>query len=375
MDALVSKSKLKEALAIAERAAAKSATLPVLSNVLLSAEKNIVQVSATDLEIGLTYAFLATTKQDGKVVIAPRLLSPLLQVIATDQIQLGREGHDLLVEAKEYHTSIRSLDPEEFPIIPSPKGEEDRVDVDCRVLCKGLSHVVGMTGQSQARPEISGVLFVFEKGGLKMAATDSFRLAEKRLVFEKEQPFEGSFILPQKAARELVAIFGELPGKMTISLSPVQAAFMYESEDKASGVRIQLVSRLIEGEYPRYQDIIPEDYKTKIAISRAEFTDHIKAASIFAGKTNEIHLVIDPKQKELVVTAQSPEAGAHKARLAADIQGEYMEIAFNWRFLVDGLAQMKSENAELKFSSEEGPAVILPMGEDDYLYLAMPIRA
>jgi len=375
METVVLKTHLKEGLEITDRIAAKSPTLPILSNVLLSAKKEGVRLSATDLQIGITYQFLGTTTKEGEVVFLGHPLSSLLAVSLGDRISLKLEGSQLAVAAGDHRVLLKTLDEEEFPIIPSQEGSEPSVEVENNLFCGGLSQVVGMVGQSQVRPEISGVLFVFEKKAARVAATDSFRLAERRFTFEKEGNAEGSFILPAKTAREIIAVLGERPGKTKIYFSPTQAVFVYDAAESPSRLRIQIVSRLIEGEYPHYEDIIPSTHKTQVSLAKNEFLNHLKAAGIFAGKTQEVRFRVDPQKKETTFLSESGETGSHQSTLKGDISGEPVEVAFNWRFLSEGLAQIHGERVDFGLNGEDGPALLRPAEQAGYLYVVMPIKA
>ncbi|HEX9722034.1 MAG TPA: DNA polymerase III subunit beta [Candidatus Paceibacterota bacterium] len=375
MQAVVMREHLKEGLGIVERAVGRNPSLAILQNVLAVAEENKIKLAATDLQIGVMCEFLANTTQKGGVVFAPRFMSPLLSAIGEQHISLqGREG-GLEVTAGGFHTTLRTANADEFPIIPTPKEADLFVEIQASALCKGLSQVVGMVGQSQARPEIGGIFFVFEKELLRVVATDSFRLAEKKIVFEKPNEKEQSFILPQRTAKELLSIFSERQGVIKVYISPSQAAFDYANQEEALPLRIQVVSRLIDGEYPDYQNVIPKDHKTKVVLVKDEFIAHVKAASVFAGKTSELALVVDALKKTVSCNSKSVEAGENHSSLEAEVTGQNVAVAFNWRFLLEGLLQMKDSRCELMLNGEDGPALLRPGGQQGYVYVIMPIKA
>jgi len=374
MQTTILRENLKEGLAIIERVVGRSISLPALQNVLLSVEKNSIKLSATDLQIGVTYQVVGTGKEDGQIAFPPKLLSSLVALLPEKQITLKTEERVLLVESGNYHASIKTFETEEFPIIPLPKGDEPFVELEAGVFCGGINQVVGMTGQSQAKPEISGVFFIFGKEEGKIVATDTFRLAEKKLTFQKPNQNEQSFILPQKAAREVVSIFGEKKGKMKVLFSSTQIVFDYIDE-KAPSPHIQMVSRLIEGEYPNYEAVMPSKYKTKVVLSKSTFGEHIKAASIFSGKTSEVRLKVSSARKGVEMFAQNAEAGENKSFFEGEVTGEDVEAAFNWRFLSEGIAQIKGETIEFELSGEDGPAVLRSSDQEGYVYVIMPIKA
>ena len=375
MQLVVLKTHLKEGLEITEHIIGKSSLMPILNNVLLSVKKGEVKLCATDLQMGITFRFQGTAKEDGEVVFPGRFLASLLAISTGDQVSLTSEGQNLSVSTGDHQATLKTLGSDEFPIIPSLEGNEPALEVETSILCRGLSQVVGMTGQSQTRPEISGVLFVLAKKEVRVVATDSFRLAERKFLLEKEGNVEQSFILPSKTARELIAILGERPGKTTIHVSSTQAVFDYESQESPLKLHIQIVSRVIEGEYPRYEDVIPSSQKTSVVVSRAELLNHLKAAGIFAGKTQEVRLVVDSPKKEITFSSENTEAGSHKSVLKGEIVGESVEAAFNWRFLSEGLMHMRGERVEFGLNGEDGPALVRPTEQEGYVYVIMPIKA
>jgi DNA polymerase III subunit beta len=369
------KNNLQECVGIAERATAKTTSLPVLQNILFHAEKDFVEISATDLQIGLKCRFSAKVEEEGTVVFPGKFVSAPLHIFKEEQIAVRLEGKQLLLSSGSHQVKVNTLDSEEFPIIPTVDNNEPFIEVEIHTWCKGLSQVVGMTGQSQTRPEISGVLIVFERKNVRLVATDSFRLAEKTIPFEKENTIEQSFILPQRTAREIIGILQERSGKVKIYISSTQVVFEYKGEEQSSPLYIKIVSRLIEGEYPRYEDVIPSSRKTSITVSQTEFLNHIKAAGIFAGKTNEVRVAADPTKNEVSFFSQNNDIGEHTSTLQADITGESGGAAFNWRFLSDGLLQMQGDSVEFILNGEDGAALLRASEQEGYRYVIMPIKA
>jgi len=375
MKVTILKEKLKEGLSVVERAAAKSSSLPILSNILMVADKNSLELSATDLEVGIQYKALTKNEEDGSVVVPSKYLSQFVALLPEDYITLYTTSGNLAFERKGRITNIRVLGAEDFPIIPQPKTKEDFIELQTAVMCNGLNQVVHMAGQIQARPEISGIFFSFEKDALKLVATDSFRLGEKTISFSKPLQEEHSFILPQKAAREIVAVLSDRPGKTKIYISPSQAVFEYIPEDPLTQPHIQIVSRLIEGEYPKYQDVIPTNHKTTTILIKTELINSLKAASIFAGKLQDVRCIADPKQKGFEISAQNGDIGEHTSLLLGEIHGERSEATFNWRFFLEGALQIRGERVKVGMGGEDAPAVIRPVDQEGFLYVVMPIRA
>ena len=356
------------------RVSSKSLTLPILNNVLVSAEKNFLNLAATDLEIGINWWTLSKTETEGKITIPSHLLLNFINLLPNKKINLQTDNNNLSIECESYKTKIKGLSADEFPIIPKINNA-DYISFDCALFCKSLGQIVDIPVPSTTRPEISGVYFLFQKDLVMMVATDSFRLGEKKIFLKNDSPLKKDYalIIPQKTAKELINVFGEKEGKIKVCFSPNQ--IMFESQmAETDHPQIQFVSRLIEGEYPNYQEIIPKKYTTQIILDKNEFSNQIKSASLFAGRTNEIKIKTN-SSKELVISSQNQEIGDYQSAVPAKISGDNAEVAFNHRFLADGLTNIKSSEIIFELNSDSGPGVLKPVGDQTYLYVVMPIKA
>ena len=377
MRLIILKNKLKTGLEIMERVISKSLTLPILLNTLLTTEKNFLKLETTDLEIGLKWWALAKIEEEGRITIPVKILNNFIGLLPEKPLFLEEKNLSLFIKTENYKTQIKGINPEDFPIIPQII-EKEFFEIPAHLFCQALSQVVDFALPSQSRPEISGIFFSFQKGLIQITATDSFRLGEKKLFLEKITPSplvsdrEVSFILPQKTAREILNIFNE-EENLRIYFSPNQVLFETLMEE-TDHPKIQLISKLIEGEYPNYQEIIPKKFETQIILGRNEFFNHIKTASLFSGKINEVKLKIDLKKGGLEIFSQNPDLGEYQSFLAGKIKGESLEISFNYRFLIDGLLNIKTPEVLFELNKEEGPGVLKPMTDPSYIYLIMPIK-
>ena len=371
------KENLNNGLNIVSRVTGKNLTLPILNNILLTTEQNFLNLSATDLELGIKYWSLVKVEKEGKITVPAKIISSFVNSLPDKKLTLEVKDQVLSIDCENQKAKIKGLNAEEFPIIPKIE-DKNFFELDAHVLCDGIAQVVDFTAVNQARPELSGVYLDFQKDKARITATDSFRLAEKTISFKENIKEERSFILPQKAARELVNIFSERDGKIKVFFSPNQVLFEYPMAETPHP-QIQIISRLIEGEYPDYQGIIPKNYELQIVFDKNELLSQIKTASIFSGRTNEIKIKVNPKKEEIEILAENPELGENKSTLVGKInnsseKGKEVEIIFNHRFLVDGLANIKSSKVLFEFNGEEGPAVLRPEGDASYLYIVMPIK-
>lgn len=367
------KENLKNGLNIVEKIVGKNLSLPILDNVLISTEDNFLSLSSTDLETAIKLWILTKIVKKGKVVVPAKFLSSLVSLLPNEKITLEEKKQGLYVECKSFKNQVQGFNPEEFPLIPEFKDLEN-IEIDNSKLCQGLAQIVDVASPSQSRPEISGIYFVFSKNLIKIVATDSFRLAEKTISLESPVKRDISFILPQKPAREIINILDGKEGKIKIYFSPNQTLFEFPMKE-ASHPQVQIVSRLIEGEYPNYEEIIPKKFKTHIVVKRDEFLNQIKAASLFSGKINEVKIKINIEEKEIQISAQDPDIGESQSNISAKIEGEPIEVSFNHKFLIDGLLNIKSSEVIFDMSKEEGPCVLKPVGDASYIYVVMPIKS
>ena len=256
MKIIILKENLNNGLNIVYRVAGRNLTLPILNNILIVAEQNFLSLASTDLELGIKYWTLGKVEKEGSLTVPAKILSSFVSLLPEAKINLEAKNQTLYIECENNKTQIKGIDAQDYPIIPKIE-DENFIELSMLPFCEGLSRVVDFTAPNQVRPELSGVYLNFQKDRVQITATDSFRLAEKTLYFEKKINRECSFILPQKTARELVNIFSEKDGKLKLYLSPNQVLFECPMTETPHP-QIQIISRLIEGDYPDYQSIIPK---------------------------------------------------------------------------------------------------------------------
>mgnify|MGYP001570889066 CR=1 FL=1 len=248
------------------------------------------------------------------------------------------------------------------------------LEVDNGEFCQSLSQVVNIASLSSIKPEISGVYFSFFKDNVTITATDSFRLAEKNIKLEKFVEKGHSFILPQKSAREIINTLDGRQGLLKIYFSSNQTLFELPFNE-IKHPQIQVTCRLIDGEYPNYQDIIPNKFKTNMTVKREDFLNQVKTTSLFSNRNNEVKISINPSSKKVEVSAQNANVGENKSKIPAKIDGDPVEVSFNYKFLVDGLLNIKSSEVVFSVSKEDGPCVLRPVADQSYLYVVMPIKS
>ena len=373
MKIIILRENLKEGLNAISRIAQKNLSLPILNSVLISCEKNFTCLKATDLEMGIKWWILSNTEKEGEIACPLRVFQGLVEGLSVEKLLIKTEEKKILLEAENFTAQVNGLDAEEFPIIPNPEIKIN-FNIQASLLAQGLAQVADMTATSSVQPEISGVYFNFSNNQLKMVATDSFRLAEKTITLSEKVEKEVSFILPQKACKEIINLFTGIEKNIKICLSSNQILLeMLMSETPHP--KIQFFSRLIEGEYPNYQEIIPQKFEFKISLQKNIFLQYLKTVSLFSNKINEVKMKIKQGDQEVEIEGQNSDIGQSIGSLSAKIEGNgSMEVSFNWRFLIDGLNQLKNKDFTLTINKDDGPAVLKSEGDSSYLYLLMPLR-
>ncbi len=365
--------KLKEGISMVEKTSSRSSSLPILKNIIIKAEKNIINMSATDLEVGIQWWGIAKVEEEGEVVIPASILSGFISFLPDKTIELTSSGNDLKIECGDYKTQIKGFSPEDFPIIPKVS-EKNSITVNIAELCKSLNQVADIPSFSTTRPEISGVLFSFTNNELKMVATDSYRLGEKKLILTTPAREGFSFILPQKAVKEIISTFSDKEGDIKIISGTNQVLFELLMTE-ISHPKIHFISRQVEGEYPNYEEIIPEKNKIKVTLDKNDLINQIKAAGLFSGKVGEVIFKIDPDRKGIEIISQNPESGDYSSFISGKMEGKKEKISFNYRYLIDGLSKIKESEVVFEINGSGDPGVFKPLKDKNFLYIVMPIKA
>ncbi|MGC9031401.1 MAG: DNA polymerase III subunit beta [Minisyncoccia bacterium] len=369
---------LKTAISFLTKISKKNINFPILENILLETEKNFLVLSATDLQISLKWWILSKIEEEGKILIPSQIFSSFLNLIKEEQLEIKEEKQSLIFEIKNQKTKIQGQNPEDFPIIPKIS-LEGKNEINILKLKNGLENIINFTANYSIKPEISGVFFQFKNGMLILTVTDSFRLAEKKiLIFENNEKIEkeGEFILPLDSAKTLIYALSIIKEE-NINIYFDQNQVLFEIFNKElSHPLLHLKSRLIEGSFPNYQEIIPKKFITLLELDKKLFIEALKTASIFTNKNNETELTIFKKEKKLRIFSENIELGSNESFIPLyKIDGEEIKILFNFKFLLEGLESIQSSEIFFGLSSKEGPALLKPIGDENYLYILMPIKS
>ncbi len=371
MKASCTQENLIKAISAVDKIVASNANLPILGNILFYIDQRRLKVSATNLEIGINFWIGAKIEKIGAITIPARILINFVSQLPKKRVDIEVFKNTLNIKCENHKASINGLPAKDFPIIPKIE-EKEQITIRSDVLKQALSQVVSSVALDETRPEIAGVLISLSNDKIKFVGTDSYRLAEKTIKFKSEQ--ELSFILPSRTVHEVIRILDQTEKQVKITLGENQIMFQ-------SGW-MNLVSRLTQGQYPDYEQIIPNKFKSEIIVSRSDFESVIKTTSLFAGQTSDVKLRISKTgtKAQIEVSAESSDVGKNTSFVDCAIKGVGVSLVLNSKYLLDGLKNINSEKISLKLNNSGSPVMIGPYSsaknaEIDYLYLIMPIKA
>jgi DNA polymerase-3 subunit beta len=353
-------------LSIVSRAVSTRAATQALSGVLLTAVEGRVTLSATDLDLGLETALDANVAVEGSVLLPGRLLAEVARSLADQTVEIeSREAeHDVEIRSGGSSFHLRVLPAEDFPKLPSAEGAT-ALKIPAKALEDSIELVARAASRDDMRPVLTGVFVTASGAEMTMVATDSYRLAVKRTELESELGGEIDANIPARALRELGRILSsEGVDAAAITLLPNQAIF--------EAGAITLTTRLIEGQFPNYRQLLPESYEHDVRLPRSEFLDVTRRVSQLAQRNAPLRLSFAPG--ELTVAAETPDVGDAEETMPAAFEGEPLEIGFNPEFLKEGIESVEGEEVLLRLISPLRPGLLQPVEGEDFRYLVMPIR-
>lgn len=372
---------LNQGLFVVSHIASKNTALPILNNVLIQAKDSTIKLSSTNLEIGVNCIIRGKVEQDGEFTVQSRLLADYVGLLPKQQVDLSvisgdkeEQNQVLGVSCKNNATKIKGQPATDFPLIP----QIDKVKpytLSCQGLRQAVSQVVFAVSINETRPEINGILFNFTDGRLILAATDSYRLAEKSVDLKSSGEAQ-QVIVPTRTLQELQRILGSF--KDPASISEIEEIQIYVADNQILFTigDIELISRLVEGQYPDYKQIIPQQSNTKATLNVAEFINATKTTSLFTRSgIYDVNLEFLPDKKEVTVSSANNQLGENISKLSSEVSGDNNSIVVNYRYLLDGLQNINTDQIEASVIDSNSPCVLKPKGKDsDYLYIIMPIK-
>jgi DNA polymerase-3 subunit beta len=359
------KDKLEWAVRIAEKLTSKAASLPVLKCILFSVDEGSLKIKATNLDLGIEISIPVKILKEGTVAVPGSTISNFISNLGSDKsVSLETKEGNLHISSKNSSALLKAYSSEEFPSLP-PVSEEHSFSINAKEFVKGLRSVWWSASISSMKPEISSVCIYPEGEDIVFVATDSFRLAEKK-VRCKEKPDFDKVLIPFKNAAEIIRILEEAPKDVKISFDKNQISFSFDN--------VYLVSRLIEGNFPAYQQIIPKESKTEAVIIKQDLVSSLRTANIFSDTFNRILIKVTPDEKKFELLTKNNDVGENDNTLDAALTGEPIEISFNYKNIADCFQSIDADSVSLSFNGANRPLVIKSVGDTSFFYLVMPMN-
>ena len=374
MKVTVLQENLARGLSIVSRAVSPRSTLPVLANVLIATDEGRLRLSATNLELGITCWIGAKIEEEGSTTVPSRTLADLVGTMPDPQVSLtlNAQTQTLNVRSGSSTNDIKGIDAQEFPPLPVPDFE-DAILINVADFKEMIQQVAFAASTDEARPVLMGVLVTVEKDLVTMAAADGFRLSVRKAALSSTVAAPVSAIIPARALNELARIASDGEQMIQMVLPKGRGQVVFRIKDA------ELVSQLIDGTFPDYQQIIPRSHKSRTLVSTASLLKACRQAEIFAREgSNVVRLNIktngEMQPGEVEISAHSEETGSNETLVEATVDGIPLLIAFNVKYLREVLEVVKSPNVAIETSAPNAPGVVRPVGDDHFLHVIMPMH-
>jgi DNA polymerase-3 subunit beta len=359
----VTQENLAKALNTVARVANTRGTLPILSNVLLKTSNNRLSISATNLDIAISHFIGSKIEQEGAITVPARLMQDFVTNLPDSVLKLKLDSNKLHISTDQYNSTINGVSAEDFPVMPAISNGSSAT-LPAMEFKKALSKVVLAASADDARPVLTGVYFHSDNGETVAAATDSYRLAQN--ILGKNKPGI-NFLVPATAANDLLRIISDSDKEIIITHDDQQVQFQVGD--------VNLIARLIEGNYPDYRKLIPTKFATTAKLAKSDFVNIAKVSSLFARESaGSITIKVDEEEKQVSINAIASQLGENTAKAAAEIKGSG-EVTLNSRYLIDALNAFSTDEIEFCFNGKLEPCILRSKEEPNYLHLIMPLRS
>lgn len=351
-------------LSAVARSCGVRAQLPVLGNILLQTDQGRLKLSATNLEIGVVKSIKAEVLEEGDVTVPAKTLVEVVGHLSGEEIEFISDGDHLVISTPTFSSQMNGIPALEFPNIPL-SGKE-AVVIEPEVLLQSLPQILFAAAVDDGRPTLTGILTEFKDKKLQFVATDGYRLAHKSVALPTDSNFKA--LIPKKTLEEIMRLISEEKAdNIKISTSNDQNQIIFQFGNT------QVSSRLIEGKFPAWENIIPSAQKARIVVERGELLKAVKLASVFA--RNEANIVkLHNLGDQLILTSEAKEIGSQKKEVEAKSEGEEIQISFNTKFLQDALSAFNTSQVIIELSGNFSAAILKPMGEEGLEYIIMPVN-
>lgn len=359
----VTQENLNRALNSVSRVASNRSTLPILSNILIKTVDNRLSIAATNLDIAITHYIGSKVADEGSITLPARLLQDFVGSLPSGIIDLELDETKLHVKTDQYNSTINGVSAEEYPVMPAIQDGKEWT-LDAQLFKKALQQVVFAASNDETRPVLTGIYLHSDKTNLYVAATDSYRLAEKRLPLKEA---DIKLLVPASALNELNRLITDQDE--TIEVHNDEQQVMFRLGD------IELVTRLIEGNYPDYRKLLPNNFASSVEVERTELVNIAKVSSLFARENaGSITIQLNEDDKAISIHSIASQLGENTASAQAAVSGSG-EITLNSRYLIDALGVMTGEKVAFRFNGKLEPSVLVSPEDDSYIHLIMPLKS
>ncbi len=349
----------------ASRLANKHLTLPVLSCVHLSTNNNKLVIKSTNLDIGLEIDIDVETIKEGSVAIPANIFLNVLLSIKSKNIIIEKVENNIKITSKNSSYLIKCLPEDDFPLIPKIQTELS-INIKISDFIYGLKSVLYSASNSSIKPELASVYIYKNNNSLFFVSTDSFRLAEKKINIKSDFDFP-SIIIPIKNVNEIIKIFNEKDNnEINILFDKNQIVFKSEN--------IYLVSRLIDGNFPDYKQIIPKSFSTNVTLLKEDIINTIKSSNIFSDSLNQLKFKINPKENKTEIEVKNNDIGEFNEIITTTIEGDILELSFNSRYIIDCMQSINSDSIVMGFAGQGKPLLIKGISDNTFVYIVMPMN-
>jgi len=359
----VTQENLAKALASVARVANGKGTLPILTNVLLKTIDGRLSIAATNLDIAITQYIGAKVSEQGAITVPARLMQDFVSSLPSGVIELRLDENKLHITAEKYKSIINGISAEDFPVMPAIE-DGNSWPINAQKLKQALQQVVIAASNDEARPVLTGVFWHSIEHQLYIVATDSYRLAEKRLG-----PIDQDIklLLPASSLQDLLRSIGDFSGDITVTYDDQQVLFQVGD--------IELVTRLIEGNYPDYRRLIPDEFATTATVEKADMTNITKVSSLFARESaGSVTINVDNGEQQVSIRSIASQLGENTANASATITGDGV-ITLNSRYIMDALHAINGDSVTLSFNGKLEPTTLHSASHDDYVHVIMPLKS
>jgi DNA polymerase III subunit beta len=362
MKILCNVEKLKNAISLAERMTGKNLTLPTLHGLLLVASGKSLKIRATNLQLGIEIEIPATVEVEGEVLVKGDVVSSVANhITSSTDVTLEVQSDNITVSTSHNTTVIKCLPPDEYPTLPIVEG--DVFEVKSAVLQEGIRSVYFCAATTEIKPEIASIFMYGEGGMITFVATDSFRLAEKK-ISAKGVPDISKILIPYKNISDILRVLDSIPENIRVSYSRNQLSI--------SGAGIYFTSRLIDGAFPEYNRIVPKEELTKVVIMKQELLNTLRLSTVFADKFFQVIFTANKEEKRSMIASKNSDVGSTVTSIDSVIEGEPIEVAFNLKYFLDVFQSLSGDSVVLSFTTPQKPIIVKSVQDTSFMYLLMP---